>query len=180
LATKSNSWIEAAFDAHADRINPDLVAVEGKHEAGRCWCCGREKTTLQKCHIIPKSLGGSAEPDNIIPLCIDCHDKAPDVRDKEAMWTWIADQQNGLSGVGLGHLNYLLDALPVLCASYDPNPTECELVLEWMDFLVRERASLHGGQRGQGAFLKRSTIEWVIEQSFQRATGNLKKLTKSH
>lgn len=58
-------------------------------EAGsRCWRCGYEKD-LERCHIIPDSLGGKDEPSNLVLLCKRCHAEGPNVTDPEIMWDWI-------------------------------------------------------------------------------------------
>jgi len=54
-----------------------------------CWRCAYKFDSLTPCHIIPKSLGGSAEPNNIVQLCDDCHIEAPDIADPKFMWIWI-------------------------------------------------------------------------------------------
>ena len=64
-----------------------------------CWNCGHDmrigksndsaKTRLQRCHIIPKSLGGENIPSNYVLLCHICHREAPNVRNSQKMWEWI-------------------------------------------------------------------------------------------
>jgi HNH endonuclease len=44
---------------------------------------------LQRCHLIPHSLGGTDAPDNLVLLCARCHIEAPDVADAEYMLRWI-------------------------------------------------------------------------------------------
>lgn len=53
-----------------------------------CWRCGCERK-LQRCHIIPDSLGGKDEPSNLVLLCDQCHKEAPNVQDSKFMWDWI-------------------------------------------------------------------------------------------
>lgn len=53
-----------------------------------CWRCGC-KRKLERCHIVPHSLGGKDEPENIVLLCKRCHADAPNVSDPEIMWDWI-------------------------------------------------------------------------------------------
>ena len=48
----------------------------------------REKN-LQRCHIIPNSLGGKDEASNLVLLCKRCHADGPNVEDPEIMWDWI-------------------------------------------------------------------------------------------
>lgn len=54
----------------------------------RCWRCGCEKN-LQRCHIVPHSLGGRDEAANLVLLCKRCHEEGPNVADSEVMWDWI-------------------------------------------------------------------------------------------
>ena len=54
----------------------------------RCWRCSY-KTKLQKCHIVPHSLGGSDSPQNLVLLCRLCHEEGPNVIDSEIFWDWI-------------------------------------------------------------------------------------------
>lgn len=53
-----------------------------------CWRCGYERK-LQRCHIIPDSLGGKDEPSNFVLLCAECHAEAPNVESPTFMWDWI-------------------------------------------------------------------------------------------
>lgn len=53
-----------------------------------CWRCGYERK-LYRCHIIPDSLGGKDEPSNLVLLCSQCHEEAPNVEDSQFMWDWI-------------------------------------------------------------------------------------------
>ena len=53
-----------------------------------CWRCGRKKA-VEKCHIIPRCLGGSNHPSNFVLLCKACHAECPDVNDKDFMFQWI-------------------------------------------------------------------------------------------
>jgi hypothetical protein len=65
----------------------------------RCWACGilgkaRESSHLERCHIIPASLGGEDEPSNYVILCRKCHMEAPDVIDSSLMWKFIKNKSN--------------------------------------------------------------------------------------
>lgn len=61
-----------------------------------CWNCGdnkyrttTNKPSLERCHIIPHSLGGNDSPDNYVLLCKECHQEAPNIRNSNDMWDWI-------------------------------------------------------------------------------------------
>ena len=70
------------------------LSVDWAEANERCWRCGYRKN-LQKCHIIPDSLGGKDEPSNLVLLCSRCHIDAPNVESKTFMWDWI--RANGTS-----------------------------------------------------------------------------------
>lgn len=64
------------------------LSVDWTEAAQRCWRCGNEKK-LERCHIIPHSLGGKDAPENLVLLCKRCHAEGPNVVDPEIMWDWI-------------------------------------------------------------------------------------------
>jgi hypothetical protein len=64
----------------------------------RCWRCGN-KANLQRCHIVPASLGGADEPANLVLLCARCHREAPNVSDQEFMWQWLRAHAAPLYGI---------------------------------------------------------------------------------
>lgn len=70
------------------------LSVDWREAHERCWRCGYKKR-LQKCHIIPDSLGGKDEPSNLVLLCARCHIDAPNVESKTFMWDWV--RANGTS-----------------------------------------------------------------------------------
>lgn len=70
------------------------LSVDWAEAEERCWRCGYKKR-LQRCHIIPDSLGGKDEPSNLVLLCERCHIDAPNVESKTFMWDWI--RANGTS-----------------------------------------------------------------------------------
>lgn len=53
-----------------------------------CWRCGCRRN-LQRCHIVPDSLGGEDIPSNFVLLCSRCHLDNPNVADAEIMWDWL-------------------------------------------------------------------------------------------
>jgi hypothetical protein len=56
---------------------------------GECWCCN-VNITIEKCHIIPKSLGGSStDPLNFVLLCNECHKKSPNTIDYLSFFKWL-------------------------------------------------------------------------------------------
>lgn len=79
-----------------------------------CWACGRwwqneeEKELikqgnfnaiwnhsaylLERCHIIPKALGGSNDVDNLFLMCPQCHESSPDTTNRELFFDWVMNR----------------------------------------------------------------------------------------
>lgn len=69
-------------------IEESGLSVDASEAHERCWRCGCKKN-LERCHIIPHSLGGTDEPSNLVLLCKRCHIDNPNITDPEIMWDWI-------------------------------------------------------------------------------------------
>ena len=169
-SNKTKPWIKKSWDYHSQYISELDVAPDwGDWETdwNMCWCCGH-RGTLQQCHIIPKSLGGSLDPSNIIPLCGICHDKAPDVSDKNEMFAWVKENLTPLSGLGLGRYDHLNDILTTSLKNLKDEYGEINE--EELYDLIRknyEKTSPHAGQHKQGIFWKESTREWIVKKTFK-------------
>jgi hypothetical protein len=79
-----------------------------------CWACGawdhgcdielkegvdtytawNKATYLERCHIIPRSMGGLDKPRNLVLLCKKCHKTSPDLLKKKYMKKWIIKQHS--------------------------------------------------------------------------------------
>lgn len=69
-------------------IEESGLSVDAAEAHERCWRCGCEKN-LERCHIVPASLGGKDEPSNLVLLCKRCHIDNPNITDPEIMWDWL-------------------------------------------------------------------------------------------
>lgn len=168
-------WIQRCWEAHEDRLVYGATALGdwSFDDAWRmCWCCGGSSRKLQKCHIVPRSLGGSDKPENIIPLCPMCHDEMPDVIDPEVLWSWIKHQQNELSTLGLGRFSkVIMDNFRLAeAAAKRGDLFDATAVMDNFHYLIHACTSLHGGQNGQGMYLKDATIRWAFSKALQQAT----------
>lgn len=56
----------------------------------RCW----DRIPLQRCHIVPRSLGGSNTADNLFLMCRECHDQAPNTPFPEIFFEWARSQSH--------------------------------------------------------------------------------------
>ena len=171
-SNKTKPWIKKSWDYHSQYISELDVAPDwGDWETdwNMCWCCGQRTSHLQRCHIVPKSLGGTFEPHNIVPLCGACHDEAPDVIDKNIIFEWIKEQQNPMSGLGLGKYWHLYDTL--LEGATRLHDKYGKIDEEELKNLIKanyEKTSVHGGQtKSKGLYWKNSTREWIMKRSFK-------------
>lgn len=80
--------IKEIVDYWAIQIEECELSVDWADAHERCWRCGC-KAGLERCHIVPDSLGGKDEPANFVLLCKRCHADGPNVEDPEIMWDWL-------------------------------------------------------------------------------------------
>lgn len=161
---KKQKWVKECWEHHSQYVSELDVAVDWgdwDSDFSMCWCCGH-RGKLQKCHIIPKSLGGSENAENIVPLCAQCHDNAPDVQDKEFMFEWIKKNKNELSGFGLGRYYHLVDLVIARTAGMRYDSSKFKDCLEKAYSL----AGFHFSQSNAGIKMKNSTREWVFGKAF--------------
>lgn len=83
-----HTTIEQAIEYWEPKVDECELSVDWAEADRRCWRCGCERN-LQRCHIVPDSLGGEDAPHNIVLLCKRCHADGPNVKDPEVMWEWI-------------------------------------------------------------------------------------------
>lgn len=83
-----NTTIEQAVEYWSHYVDECDLSVDWAEANTHCWRCGCEKH-LERCHIVPDSLGGKDAPENIVLLCKRCHAEGPNVTDPDIMWDWI-------------------------------------------------------------------------------------------
>lgn len=83
--TTTKEQIVDYWAKHEDECGLSVDFAEA-HE--RCWRCGCRRG-LERCHIVPDSLGGKDTPSNFVLLCKRCHLDNPNVADPEIMWDWL-------------------------------------------------------------------------------------------
>lgn len=152
---KAKQWIKDAVAYWEERIYEGDIGCDWDEAEVRCWRCGYLRA-CQKCHIVPQSLGGSDEVSNLIPLCADCHDEMPNVKDEGEVWRWIkadhgcvhdtywtlrAIEQSGLS--------------PDELACFDPTKLTSTM----------EEVSHHFGQLHGRSRLSVATLAWAVKRS---------------
>lgn len=85
---KITTTISPIVQYWSKNIDESELSIDWLNADTHCWRCGRERK-LERCHIIPNSLGGEDSPHNLVLLCKQCHEECPNVTDPEIMWDWL-------------------------------------------------------------------------------------------
>jgi len=56
---------------------------------------GWDRIPLQRCHIIPRSLGGTNDVANLFLMCRECHDLGPNTTIPDIFFDWARSQNSG-------------------------------------------------------------------------------------
>ena len=159
MAASVKKWIRDAVSYWSSIVCETDIGVDWIDAYDRCWRCAH-KRTLQRCHIVPKSLGGADSTDNIIPLCSSCHDQQPDVIDPDETWRWIKetcadfyDQYHIQAGIEMARLR-----------GVDIDSLDEDLVREIM-FTMTGR---HFGQDHGTSMVKPTTVAWALQEAARR------------
>lgn len=92
-----NDWGEPSCWACKEQIdiydNSDYGYLL-ENNSSKIWDYSKVKSKLNRCHIIPKALGGSNEANNIFLLCEDCHIESPDTIIPEVFFAWVVNKRS--------------------------------------------------------------------------------------
>ena len=148
------SEIIAYWEKHVDECG---LSVDWAEAESHCWRCGYERN-LERCHIIPDSLGGKDEPSNLVLLCKRCHAEGPNVTDPEIMWDWIRAYGVPFYGTfwfirGMKEYQFIYHktirqelADILMCAGVAPDSEEAMEVTKACTQKMRQQASIHFAQ----------------------------------
>lgn len=152
----SRQWILDCIEHWSAIVCESDIGVDWSDAEDRCWRCGG-KGRIQKCHIVAKQFGGCDDATNIVPLCCECHDEAPDVTDKMEMWRWIKETRP----MCYGTLKY--ERAFKTCVDRGVDVTRfCH---KRFSKLMEKSVGLHLMQNGTGCRIKSSSIAWAIEKA---------------
>jgi ribosomal protein L37E len=151
-------------DYWAHREDECGLSIDWAEAHERCWRCGY-KSSLERCHIIPHSIGGSASPDNFVLLCRRCHREAPNVKDSSFMWQWLRAHAVPLYDTywtirGFDEFEKLFKRKPFADVPHDFSRDEIDEMLS-----TYMRDVIHHFGEGR---LNPSTIAWVLARVEQQ------------
>jgi hypothetical protein len=149
-------WIKDAVAHWGDRVYEGDIGCDWDEADVRCWRCGYLRK-CQKCHIVPRSIGGSDGVENLIPLCADCHDEMPNVSDHAEVWRWIESDH------GIMHDTYW--TLRALREAGLSNEQLKNLDTGRLPELFEKHCSHHFGQLYGRARINVATLAWIMKQA---------------
>lgn len=128
-----------------------------------CWSCEAQTSSLERCHIIPRSKGGTELPSNLVLLCRRCHHEAPSVSfSKDPMLSWIRNRDERNYCNLEKHLKALQTIPSHLLKTIAEDPIKYELMLGTVSLLLEENAELHNGELAQ------STVIAIVNEAARR------------
>lgn len=159
---KPQKWVEDCIAHWSGRVFEQDIGVDWADAHDRCWRCGAARS-LQKCHVVARQFGGSDDYSNIIPMCSECHDEAPDVTDAGEMWRWIKETRPMFYGT--------LKAERAIAICVGRNVDISRFDLEKFCF-ASVNVGVHLMQNGTGCRIKASSLAWAIEQACKTESAN--------
>lgn len=156
---KAQKWVLDSVSYWSGKVDESDIGCDWDSADIRCWRCGYLRS-CQRCHIVPRSLGGSDDVSNIIPLCADCHDEMPNVLDPLEVWRWIK-ADHGI----------MLDSYWFLRAAQQAGVSIEMLSAKKFAESLR-LCGLHFGQLSGRARLNVATIAWAIRRSAIQQVGD--------
>ena len=147
-----------------------------------CWACGKWWVTkyditnphvsdeelaknydrvkpLQRCHIVPRSLGGSDDVSNLFLMCKECHDLAPNTLSKDVFFQWV-EHQSWFSRKYSEHISEM--------KTFGISEKDCKAITKLLfskDFnqWCRKNIGLHWSQSGYGAKITTSSLYAAVQ-----------------
>ena len=112
----------------------DWLQDESDEGLKAIWGHKDTKHVLERAHIIPFSLGGSENPDNLFLLCKDCHKDSPDTNNPKNFFRWVYMKRNSPNKCQKRNILYLNE-----CLNRRLDSTSCD------EDKMLENISSHGG-----------------------------------
>lgn len=167
--------IKQAVEYWQSRVDEDELSVDWNEATMHCWRCGCERN-LERCHIIPDTLGGKDAPENIVLLCKRCHQEGPNVEDPDVMWDWIKAYSvpfyntfwniQAMKEYEFIYKHTLIEDLQYIW-EYVPDKTSSDEFAEFFkNFLtdMSEKTSIHFGQ----PYLNTATIAGMFRMALKK------------
>ncbi|AGL02277.1 HNH endonuclease [Desulfoscipio gibsoniae] len=119
-----------------------------------------EQGSFTTVHIIPKSLGGSDDVDNLFLMCRECHDRSPNTISREIFFEWVSNQ-NWLKR----KREQLLSELQTF-GFKEKDMEKIYSVMSTPDFKkwIKDKIGIHMNQMGYGSTITFSSMVGCIKE----------------
>lgn len=110
----------AVRDSELDKwINKTCGDGDEDIQLRNLWSSKETKHLLNRCHIVPGSLGGEDKPSNLFLMCEECHLLSPDTIYVSSFFKWVIQRRKQMWW-GTLHPNYALEQIDkMLQQDYD-------------------------------------------------------------
>ena len=136
----------------------------GKESLTRCLSSWNKASFLERCHIIPKSLGGTDDASNLLLLCKPCHKESPDLKNPKYIKRWVAEKENFQKELYHSLANML---------KYEENAGLSEYICKNNEAFLKY--VIENGTTHFGVGLKDSTIICLMESFYEESKKDLNK-----
>lgn len=146
----------------------DELAVDWSDAKEFCWRCGHKSHALERCHIVPHSLGGGDTPANLVLLCGRCHRENPNTDDPDFFWQWLRAARK-LSCYGFYDTYWVMRGFEEFRKIFSREPfseLDPNLTMDVIQTTVKplmNRVAKHFGDNG----LNPATWAWILYQAEQ-------------
>ena len=152
-------WGEPCCFACGRPVDTKIYDMYDFENLEKLWTTKEVTSTLNKCHIVPDSLGGKTTANNLFLMCPKCHREAPDTIYPSQFFKWVYRKRQYEYNGGL-----IGEVLKELKQDYGiKNPELLVLVLKnnWLS-----KIGLHGGNVKQTS-VKAALIGLVLERELE-------------
>lgn len=154
----THAEITEYWSRHQDECG---LSVDWAEAEKLCWRCANQRR-LHRCHIVPRALGGSEHPSNLVLLCAPCHAEAPNVADVTFMWVWLRAHAVSFYGTywqlrGWREYEFIYGKKPFEDAN-DP-----QTLLPRLHIALQKRLKQTSTHWGQGK-PNPATVAWLLRQ----------------
>lgn len=98
-----------------------------ENNIGAIWNYSESKSLLNRCHIKPRSIGGSDNPFNLFLLCEECHIEAPDTTNPQNFLSWVYEKRMAEKSINGFYIGKIANDFIRLCGIRNKNPKTVNL-----------------------------------------------------
>ena len=115
-----------------------------------CFACGMIRRKwgeyLQRAHVVPRALGGTDSPQNIVLLCDRCHRESPDCTNPRHMHSWIDSRSQALMELTFGTTELLRALADLGCSDIANERDDWSGFSAWLLGPGRNKFNTHGAR----------------------------------